>query len=554
MMRSEHELAGLAFALIGSKPSLTAREKRIAKSAKPPSKALLKKTRAAIRAGGDPLGEAFCELRSPEKRRETGAVYTPFKIVDAMVDWGAVEVAPPVRVVDAGAGSGRFLMRAASRFPDAALVAVETDPLAALLLRANAAVLGFADRLAIKHIDYRRLTLAQANGPTLFIGNPPYVRHHDISDRWKTWFAETAKTYGFQASKLAGLHIHFFLKTRELARAGDYGTFITAAEWIDVNYGSVLRKLLADGLGGAALHVIDPKAQPFAETLATGAITCFRIGHRPDSLMIRAVDTLDRLAPLSQGRAVLWRDMAASAKWTTFLRKPSVRPAGMMELGELFRVHRGQVTGGNAVWVAGEHADGLPERFLLPAITRAQELFDAGDTLTSADHLKRVIDLPTDLAELNAAERRAVQRFLAWAKEQGADKSYIATHRRAWWSVGLRDPAPILCTYMARRPPQFVRNVVGARHINIAHGLYPRQELSTEALTLIVQALNRCASKDGGRTYAGGLVKFEPKELERLLIPRLETLYAADHAKKVEPQAARRRRRQGDHQLSQRAS
>ena len=27
------------------------------------------------------------------------------------------------------------------------------------------------------------------------------------------------------ASKLAGLHVHFFLKTRELARAGDFGAF-----------------------------------------------------------------------------------------------------------------------------------------------------------------------------------------------------------------------------------------------------------------------------------------------------------------------------------------
>jgi hypothetical protein len=41
--------------------------------------------------------------------------------------------------------------------------------------------------------------------------------------------------------------------------------FITAAEWLDVNYGAVLRRLLADGLGGTAIHLIDPKAQPFVD-------------------------------------------------------------------------------------------------------------------------------------------------------------------------------------------------------------------------------------------------------------------------------------------------
>ncbi len=550
MIRSERELAGLAFALIRNAEKLSAREARLAKAGSPPSKTLLKKTRAAILAGNDPLGSAFCVLRSPGKRREKGAIYTPFKIVDAMIEWAAVEPVPPSRIVDAGAGSGRFLVRAAAKFQKATLVAVETDPLATLLLRANAAALGFAERLSIKHIDFRRLTLRPVSGPTLFIGNPPYVRHHEISERWKTWFADTARKMGFPASKLAGLHIHFFLKTREIARPGDYGTFITAAEWIDVNYGSVLRKLLADGLGGAALHVIDPKAQPFADTMATGAIACFRVGHRPDTLTVRAVKTLDRLAPLSQGRTVLWRDMVAAPKWTPLIQNAPRRSAGMMELGELFRVHRGQVTGGNAVWIAGEHAKRLPERFLFKTITSARELIAAGDVLASAENLKRVIDLPIDLSELSRTEKTAVRRFLEWAKKMDADKSYIATHRRVWWSVGLREPAPILCTYMARRPPHFVRNVAGARNINIAHGLYPRQNLSTELLDTIVRVLNSSSTKDGGRTYAGGLIKFEPKELERLPIPRLESLHASCNAEKVEPRTTTRRRRKGGRRLS----
>jgi hypothetical protein len=46
-----------------------------------------------------------------------------------------------------------------------------------------------------------------------------------------------------------------------IAQPGDYGAFITVTEWLDVIYGSVLRRLLADGLGGTALHVIDPKAR-----------------------------------------------------------------------------------------------------------------------------------------------------------------------------------------------------------------------------------------------------------------------------------------------------
>jgi hypothetical protein len=78
---------------------------------------------------------------------------------------------------------------------------------------------------------------------------------------------------------------------------------------------------------------------------------------------------------------------------------------------------------------------------------------------------------------------------------------------------------------MARRAPAFVRNQVKARHINIAHGLYPREPLSDTALTAVLAYLRRHMSTTGGRTYAGGLVKFEPKELERILLPRVEDIH-----------------------------
>jgi hypothetical protein len=81
-----------------------------------------------------------------------------------------------------------------------------------------------------------------------------------------------------------------------------------------------------------------------------------------------------------------------------------------------------------------------------------------------------------------------------------------------------------MCTYMARRAPAFVRNVARARHLNIAHGLYPRAPLPERDLLLILAHLRRHASTADGRIYAGGLVKFEPREIERIRLPRLGDL------------------------------
>jgi hypothetical protein len=525
----ERHLVSLAAALIGDSVELSSAESRLVASAPPVDSQSIANARAQIRSGQDVLGTEFCLVRSAQQRRQHGATYTPAVIVDAMVEWAHAENSAPARIVDPGAGSGRFLIAAARMFPDAELVAVDVDPLAALMLRANAAVHGFTDRLTVHLVDYRSLALPAISGPTVFIGNPPYVRHHDIGEQWKTWFATTANRFGFSASRLAGLHIHFFFKTRELARPGDYGAFITSAEWLDVNYGGALRRLLADGLGGTAVHFIDPKARPFSDALTTGAITCFRVGSRPAEITMRAVGSLDDLAPLDRGRAVALPEMAIARKWSIFVREQKRTPAGFIELGEWFRVHRGQVTGGNAVWIDGEEARDLAKRFKPFTVTRARELFAAGAELISTKGLHRVIDLPADLDTLDADEHKGVRRFLAWAKRQGAHESYIAAHRRAWWSVGLRAPAPILCTYMARRAPAFVRNIVKARHINIAHGLYPRAPLDEAALTAIAAWLSHHIGTAGGRTYAGGLVKFEPKELERILLPPMEEIRGKLH-------------------------
>jgi hypothetical protein len=539
MVTAEPGLASLAAALIDDISILTTTERKLIARRTPIDPRAVADTRGQILAGADPLGGRFCVLRSAERRRGTGAVYTPRAIVEPMVEWAALAGRQPARIVDPGAGSGRFLIAAAQRFPNAQLIAVDVDPLAMLMLRANASVLGFADRLDARLIDYRALDLAPIEGATLFIGNPPYVRHHDITARWKIWFAATARRFNLTASKLAGLHVHFFLKTRELARSGDFGAFITAAEWLDVNYGGLVRNMLADGLDGSAIDMIDPKAQPFAETQTTGAITCFQVGNRPNALAIRSVAALSDLTPLGRGRAVSWRDIATAPKWSMFARaRPAAAtPTGLIELGELFRVHRGQVTGNNAVWMESEAARDVPARFKHSAITRARELLVAGPALRSVAGLRRIIDLPADLDALDADERRAVEKFLAWARRQGAHQSYIACHRRPWWSVALREPAPILVTYMARRAPVFVRNRAKARHINIAHGLYPRERMAEHELRAIVAYLRSSAGTEGGRVYAGGLVKFEPREVERTMIPRLDHV-ADDRTQSAEGRAA----------------
>lgn len=523
---TEADLAATALALgAGASGHVTSGEIALAKHGSPPGAAQLKALRVAIREGRDPLGEEFTRLRSAEARRPLGATYTPAPIIDSMVEW-AVDQIDPDRVVDPGAGSARFAIAAGRRFPQARLVAVEVDPLAALCARANLEAVGMSSRATVVLDDFR--TLPSDGTPTLWIGNPPYVRHHQLGPDWKAWFTRTAREHGHAASQLAGLHVHFFLATAHVGAPGDVGCYITAAEWLDVGYGKLVRELLLDGLGGLGVHVLDPKAAPFADAATTGAISCFKLGSRARSMRLRRVEKVADLGKLDGGRLVKRERLAEAPRWSVLMRNSKPVPEGYVELGELCRVHRGTVTGANNIWVTGAADDRLPSDLLEPSVTRARELFSAGKTIVSADLLRRVVNLPEDLDVFDADTRKIVDKFLAWAKSQGAHQGYIARHRPkgAWWALGLRSAAPILATYMARKPPAFVRNLADARHINIAHGLYPRIDLTASQLDALAEVLRTTVTLAGGRTYAGGLVKFEPREMERLAVPAPEVLSA----------------------------
>ena len=119
------------------------------------------------------------------------------------------------------------------------------------------------------------------------MGNPPYVRHHHIGARWKTWHTRNFDRLGIPASAMAGLH-HFFLKTALLARRG------VRRRFRDV--GRVKRRQLrrraataAAAASGRVGYILAPRVEVFSGTATTAAITCFRVADEPAPVKVRQV-------------------------------------------------------------------------------------------------------------------------------------------------------------------------------------------------------------------------------------------------------------------------
>jgi methylase of polypeptide subunit release factors len=457
-----------------------------------------------------------------ETRRRLGITYTPKWVVDEMIRW-AQERATPRRIVDTGAGSGAFTFAAAAAFPEAEIIAVEIEPNSAEYLMKAAAASPYAARIAVIKGDYLRIReLPEVAGQTLFIGNPPYVRHHLIDLEQKIQYQQLAREFGLTENAKAGLHLHFFLQTRKLARVRDYGIFIAAAEWIHAGYGAALRALLMDGMGGLSVDTFAAEAENsvFPDVMTTAAVVCFEVGYRSDVIAFSEIHSRKSFS-IGKGTAYTVEELGQAKHWSAFARgNHQPQPLhGTVRVRDLFRVKRGQVTGAKHIWVHGPMSPELPPQLLFPSITRAKEIIDAAGEIATDTGLRMVANLPLDFRLLDQRDRDAAIRFREWARRRGGAKSYIARQRTKWYSVQLYEPAPILCTYMGRRPPAFALNSAGVYHLNIAHGLYPHVPISKDELKAIVAWLNANVLEELGRPYAGGLIKFEPSDVGEIRIP-----------------------------------
>lgn len=490
----------------------------------PPSRDHVESIRQLIRAGGDPLGDELCEAWSATERRSAGAFYTQPAIVRPMVEWAIAR--SPRRLVDPGCGSGRFAAAAFRQDPRLEIVAIDLDPVATILTRATMAALG-VHSVTVLQADYTHLELQQIEGCTAFVGNPPYVRHHDLTPSAKNWIVRASKILGHRTSALAGLHAHFFVATALIARPGDIGCFVTSAEWLDVNYGSIVRDLLLNGLGGCSVHVIDPRTAPFTDAMTTAAITTFEVGVTPSALRLQYVERVSHLQSLEEGKPVPRSSLEPATRWSPLLRESTSSSAlhEFVPLRTIARVHRGVVTGANGFFVlTRQRAKELGlQRWCRPTITSAKELFAANGVIRDLPERRLLLDVPADVDRSAFPE---LDMYLRRGESSQGDKpavadGYIASRRRPWWSLSLPPPPPIIASYMARQAPVFALNPDGLAVINIAHGVYPSLALTSGQLSSLVTILNaaRESFRGSGRTYHGGLEKFEPREMESLLIP-----------------------------------
>lgn len=349
---------------------------------------------------------------------------------------------------------------------------------------------------------------------------PPYSRHHHLNQESKDKYRAITKSLtGKELSQLAGLHAYFVLCGTHLLKEGGVGAWLIPSETFSVNFGKKIKQYLTSEASIERIHFFEESDLQFGDALVSSCVLFVR----------KTRCNKDKTVELTKGGSISKpkkemtlpvRELASIPKWQHAFR--GVELAGE-PLKNYIKVSRGVSSGDDKFFVKDRdewHSLGIGDDWLQPVLPPPRYL--DSDTVTSNEDgwpietnramLRIGRDVSTDQMPSSLVE------YLESCSEKSRS-SYTLSHRKPWYSVENRKPAPILCTYMSRskeKPFRFVRNKSKAITTMAYLCIYPLREMSKQELDCLCAQLQSIDSETliaCSREYGGGLRKLEPGEL-----------------------------------------
>ncbi len=455
------------------------------------------------------------------KRKKLGQFFTPEAVAKTLVRWMVHR--DEDRVLDPACGDGEFLRA------HACAVGIELDAVhaAAARVRAPAALVHQADFFAWAAQTHERFEA--------IVGNPPFIRYQGFSGTMRACALQQSAAFGAILPEVTSSWAPFIAASSLLLKPGGRIAFVVPAEIGHASYAAPLIEGLCAKFERVAVIAVREKL--FA-ALSEDAWLLYASGYggRTGEVELSLLDVFApcRQPPAAQRRipvAALRRSRGRLRRW---LLADDVRQAyerfesseGVHRLGSLAGVGIGYVSGANDFFhLRPSEARRLriPERFLHVAVRRGGSL-PAAPSITNR-HVASWLeaDEPVLLLRIARDERRlpsAVRSYLESPPGERARHAYKCRARDPWYAVPDVVVPDGFLTYMSGERVQVIGNAARCVATNSVHVVRMKGRASFHSLRgRFDSALSRLSCEVEGHPLGGGMLKIEPREAQRILVP-----------------------------------
>lgn len=535
---------------------------------------------ASTERPAEKIGQLYESLTPQEARRKLGQFRTPASIASLMAEWiigdGTETVLDPgMGACALSAAAYRKKQGLVDEPPLSDIFGIDVSNLSLVMGSCTLNLMDHGGPHELRTGDF--LAMESENlGDTVdaVIANPPYSRHHELSDRYKTRINSRAEDeLGRDISAMSPLYAYFYYHTSQFLEPGGRVSYITPSEFLETGYGGSLKQYLVDDFDIEAFVLFDRgEDSVFTEAMTTSLVSFLRKSAKDAehglTRFIRVDEfpgeevLVDAIADGVEGKTdwgfvniVPQADLEPGEKWSELFDPLDVDTNQLSPLSELATVNRGIATGANSYFCLSQATvdEWDIEEYVSPLIRNSRSvpyydyleedweqqrnegdkvwllyaLEDIGWDAESYEKQQetdntRLSDYGSRTAHESTDDEPTIIQYLkhGMSDEIEAHDSYLARNRSPWYVTDRRDPAPVLVTYMSRGGCRFILNKTEARNLNNLHGMYLDVELEERQKKALLAYLNSGFADNvvrrNGRTYSTGMDKIEPNELEEV--------------------------------------
>lgn len=361
------------------------------------------------------------------------------------------------------------------------------------------------------------------------VGNPPYIRHHRLSDA-VIENAQRAIAPFAAISKRSSGWAYFAVLAAELVRDGGRMAFILPGAVLHSDYGSQVSKKLSERFQCVTmLHIperlFDGTDEESVIVLAenrvsrgSGEVRYERLGAAKNiGIYLAKVPKTDayRSDDFSYKRSLISAE--AEESWSR------IRTAiGAVALGDVARVRIGVVTGANDFFVreSGDPILNLKDVQVRNIIAHRKHLHIPDFNRNAMRAIERSGEA-CKLAIIKGKGRAGsgLSRELASACEERIPLRHHCSKRDPWYTVPDLDVPDILLPYLNGSAPHLIKNSARALCTNTIHRVDLEEAESIESIvTSSYGVLFAFECEVFGRHYGGSVLKIEPSGAKKLSV------------------------------------
>jgi adenine-specific DNA-methyltransferase len=486
-------------------------------------------------------------IENVDSKKLRGGYYTPQAITDFICKWAITK--PTQKVLEPSCGDGNFIESAIRRFKE---LGVPNNKLFGLIKgieliedeadksRDRAAKYGL-NSTTILNTDFFNY-IANANDETHFdvvVGNPPFIRYQNFPEEHREVAFKMMEEMNLHPNKLTNIWVPFLvISASKLNRFGKLAMVIPA-ELFQVKYAAETRIFLSNFF--SRITIVTFKKLVFTDiqqevvlmlcekdVTANKGIRVIELNNlaelnliNVDSIQQTQVKTLDHTSEkwtkyfLDESEIELLRKIKADKR---------IKPCA-----EVMNVDVGIVTGRNEFFMLNKEvvAQWKLKPYTTQVVGKSNHL--KGIVYNEADFEQNVEDnypvqlfLPAD--KDYSAQPEASRKYIAYGEAMEFHTGYKCKIRKRWYiTPSLWSPDAFVLRQVGDYP-KLILNKTEASSTDTIHRVRFKKKINPETIALsYLNSLTFAFSEILGRSYGGGVLTFEPSEIEEIPLPLLGT-------------------------------